>query len=353
MATPTPAASAKSSADHLTNALAALICSLVINLFTIYFDWNTINFNESIPLGFDMKNTIAQELLDKTITKIEGAYAPATIRAYRANFERFINFSENLNACALPANNQLVTGFVKQISDGRLKSASIRIAVASISAIHKLNQYDDPTTHPEVRLEIRRMHRTLGRESKQAKGINLETLKKMIANTDTSLIGLRDRALLLTAYDGMCRRSELVELRVEDISRGIDDLIKIKLRRSKTDQDGLGRWLHLKAEAQAAIIDWLNMSGIETGKLFRGISKGNKVSDGLSASQINRIFKKHAKWSKLSPEIVQQISGHSMRVGAAQDMLVIGENLAKIMQRGRWSKTDTVMRYLENVTYLL
>jgi integrase len=294
-----------------------------------------------------MKNTIAQELLSKTIDKIDGAYAPSTIRAYRANFERFITFSENLKAIALPADSDTVTQYIRQLSGGQLKSASIRIAIASISAIHRLNQLIDPTTHPEVKIELRRMHRNLGRGSKQAQGINHKTLKQMIANTDNSLMGLRDRALLLTAYDGMCRRSELVELRVEDISRSIDDSIKIKLRKSKTDQYGLGRWLHLKTETQAAIIDWLNSSGIETGKLFRGISKSKQVSDGLNASQINRIFKKQARGSKLAPEIVQHISGHSMRVGAAQDMLALGESLAKIMQRGRWSKTDTVMRYLE------
>ncbi len=296
-------------------------------------------------------NINAKQLLNETIDKIEGAYAPSTIRAYRANFKRFIAFSENLKATALPAESDTVTQYIKQLSGGQLKSASIRIAIASISAIHRLNQLIDPTTHPEVKIELRRMHRNLGRASKQAQGINLETLKQMIGNTDTTLIGLRDRALLLTAYDGMCRRSELVELRVEDISRGIDDQVKIKLRRSKTDQDGLGRWLHLKAETQGAIIDWLNRSGIETGKLFRGISKGNQVSDGLSAAQINRIFKKLARRSKLAPEIVQHISGHSMRVGAAQDMLIVGENLAKIMQRGRWSKTDTVMRYVENAIF--
>jgi integrase len=191
------------------------------------------------------------------------------------------------------------------------------------------------------------MHRNLGRGSKQAQGINLETLKHMIDNTDKSVIGLRDRALLLTAYDGMCRRSELVALRVEDIYRSIDNSIKIKLRRSKTDPDGLGRWLHLKTETQAAILDWLNCSGIETGKLFRGIRKSNNISDCLSAAQINRIFKKNARKSNLAPDIVQHISGHSMRVGAAQDLLISGASLPIIMNRGRWSKSDTVMRYLE------
>jgi site-specific recombinase XerD len=300
-----------------------------------------------------MSNDTSKQLLENTIIRIEGAYAPSTIRAYRANFERFISFSENLKTSALPADSDsdTVTQYIKQLSGGQLKSASIRIAIASISAIHRLNQLIDPTTHPEVKIELRRMHRNLGRGSQQAQGINVDTLKQMIANTDTSLIGLRDRALLLTAYDGMCRRSELIDLRVEDISRGIDDSIKIKLRRSKTDQDGLGRWIHLKTETQGAIIDWLTISKIQSGKLFRGVFKGSQITDGLSAAQINRIFKKLAKKSKLAAEIVKHISGHSMRVGAAQDMLTIGESLAKIMQRGRWSKTDTVMRYVENAVF--
>jgi hypothetical protein len=72
------------------------------------------------------------------------------------------------------------------------------------------------------------------------------------------------------------------------------------------------------------------------------------VKEGLNCCQINRIYKKLAGHSKISGEKIKLISGHSMRVGAAQDMLVAGESLAQIMQRGRWSKTETVMRYVEN-----
>ncbi len=199
---------------------------------------------------------------------------------------------------------------------------------------------------------MRRMHRKLGRESKQALGINSETLKLMLANIDNSLIGLRDRALLLTAYSGMCRRSELIALNIEDINYSKDNSMKIKLRRSKTDQDGLGRWLHLSKEAQSAIEDWLERSAIVSGKLFRGINKGNQPSEGLNSSQINRIYKKLARNAQINPEIIKNISGHSMRVGAAQDLLTSGTSLAKIMQQGRWSKTDTVMRYVEHAVFV-
>ena len=46
--------------------------------------------------------------------------------------------------------------------------------------------------------------------------------------------------------------------------------------------------------------------------------------------------------------MIKHISGHSMRVGAAQDLLISGASLPMIMQRGRWSNADTVMRYVEN-----
>ena len=126
---------------------------------------------------------------------------------------------------------------------------------------------------------------------------------------------------------------------------------KIKLRRSKTDQDGIGRWLYLSDMAQQALLAWIDTSNIGTGKLFRGIKRGQIISDELSSAQVNRIYKSIAARSCVDGSVVKHISGHSMRVGAAQDLLVSGASLPVIMQRGRWSKADTVMRYIENVSY--
>jgi site-specific recombinase XerD len=151
-----------------------------------------------------------------------------------------------------------VARYIKHLANNNLKSASIRIAIASISAIHRLNELYDPTTHAEVRIELRRMDRNLGRESQQAIEINLDLLRKTVGSTDKSLRGIRDRALLLTAYDSMCRRSELVSIRMKDIFINQEaQTLKVKLRRSKTDQDRIGRLLHLSKEAQVSILSWI------------------------------------------------------------------------------------------------
>ena len=62
----------------------------------------------------------------------------------------------------------------------------------------------------------------------------------------------------------------------------------------------------------------------------------------------NKIYKKLARRANVVDEIIPKISGHSTRVGAAQDLLLSGASLPMIMNKERWSKTDTVIRYTEN-----
>lgn len=183
--------------------------------------------------------------------------------------------------------------------------------MASISAIHRLNYYKDPTSHPNVKIELRRMHRSLGRESKQAAGINAELLEKMLKTIDNNLRGLRDKALLMTAYDSMCRRSELVSLKMDDAIIDIQNMtFKIKLRRSKTDQVGIGRWLHLSDMTQKALLNWIDNSNITSGKLFRGIKRGNRIAENLSCAHVNKIYKSIAARSSSNDLFVKQISVH-------------------------------------------
>jgi site-specific recombinase XerD len=103
----------------------------------------------------------ATKLFQETIVKIEGAYAPSTIRAYRADFTDFIHFCGDRNANALPAMPNLVVQYISQLTGSGRSSASIRRALCGLSAIHKLNRFDDPTKDPDVALEMRRMHRKL------------------------------------------------------------------------------------------------------------------------------------------------------------------------------------------------
>jgi site-specific recombinase XerD len=294
----------------------------------------------------------ATKLLQETILKIEGAYAPSTIRAYRADFSDFIHFCSDRNANALPAEPNLVVQYICQLTGSSRSSASIRRALCGLSAIHKLNRFDDPTKDPDVALEMRRMHRKLGRSSTQAGSINADTLDKLLLATDDSIRGIRDRALLLVAYDTLCRRSELVSLQVKDVKKNIKNGIEassILLRKSKTDQDSTGKWLYLSQRAHLALVEWMKELPEGQEYLIVGIDRGRRISrSSLNSGQVNRIYKRIARNAGLDELVIEGISGHSMRVGAAQDLLNSGASMPIIMHRGRWSKADTVMRYLEH-----
>jgi site-specific recombinase XerD len=294
----------------------------------------------------------AVEVLHQTVQRIDGAYAPTTIRAYRADFTKFIEFCKVHHTNALPASPSIIALYVADLSK-QYSAAFIRRIVVSISSVHRLNYYADPTKDPEVNLAIRRMHRQIGRHSSQAQAINKDLLDKMLNATENNLRGVRDRALLQVAYDSLCRRSEITALQFEDLvvthePQTQKTSARILLRRSKTDQEAQGKWLHVRQETWLAIQEWINVSNIDSGLLFRGVNRGYKITNALGVGQIGRIYKRLVRTAGLDEKLAKHISGHSMRVGAAQDLLLSGASLPIIMARGRWSKPDTVMRYVEH-----
>jgi hypothetical protein len=85
-----------------------------------------------------------------------------------------------------------------------------------------------------------------------------------------TLTGLRDRALLALGFAGAFHRSELVALRVEDLTECPDGL-RVRIRRSKTDQEGEGQEIAIprgyRPRPVEALQAWLAAAGISSGRL--------------------------------------------------------------------------------------
>jgi site-specific recombinase XerD len=296
---------------------------------------------------------IVQEELTKLLAHIEGAYAPNTIRAFKADFEEFMAFCEANFESALPSNPQTVARFVEMVTKKGLASATIRRKLVSIGSVHRLSELPDPTKAGCVALAVRKMHRQLGRANHQAHPINKDTLEKMLevcsdGNPLRRLQGLRNRVLLLMAYDTMARRSELVSLRFEDVDSGHQSESNnagIYLRRSKVDQEAKGRWLPITQSTLEAIQAWSAAISDDRGPILRSV-RGNAVGKTLGCGQVGRILKRLAKEAKMPEDLAQRVSGHSLRVGAAQDWTIKGLSLPQLMVMGGWEKSDTVIRYI-------
>ncbi len=126
----------------------------------------------------------------------------------------------------------------------------------------------------------------------------------------------------------------------------------VLIRRSKIEQFGQGRCLVLSDRATISLKEWLiRKRNPKNGHVFLGVDRAQKITYSIYAAQINGIYKPLAERADLSKNMIDQISGHSLRVGHAQNMVNSGESLPMIMSKGRWSKIGTVMRYVEHISY--
>lgn len=121
------------------------------------------------------------------------------------------------------------------------------------------------------------------------------------------------------------------------------------IRRAKNDPFGDGRDGFVSAPAADALKAWLEATKISEGWLFRRVNPGWAGADALHPHSIGRMLKQRAAAAGLPVEITSRLSGHSMRVGAAQDMVVNGADILPIMRSGGWKSINVVARYVQNV----
>ena len=274
-----------------------------------------------------------------------GSLSPNTERAIRSDWRAFTTWCRENAVRALPASAETVAAFVDAMAQVRAP-ATVRRYVASVACVHRFEGLDDTASArgEPVRQALRRMHREKGRRQRQARAVDWSLLQRMLAATGERLIDARNRALIAVGYDTLLRRSELVALEVEDIIVERDGSATVVVHRSKTDPEGEGAQLWIAPDTVKHVREWLDRSAVRTGKIFHALPNGS-VGRPLDAKEVPRIYKEMARSAGLSAQEVETISGHSTRVGAAQDMVAEGIGVAAIMQAGRWKSEASVARY--------
>ena len=195
---------------------------------------------------------------------------------------------------------------------------------------------------------LRWMARTRGTRQKQAEPLNRKHVDRMISEgTGSRIIDSRDVALLAVVYDTLLRRSELCMLNIEDLAPAADGGATVVIKRSKTDAAGEGAVKYLAPDTVAAVNRWLEAAGSpQVGPLFRPVSRWGLVGPAaLEPQEVRRLVAKVAAAAGL--KMSRAPSGHSTRVGAAQDMLAAGLKLGEVMQAGSWRTVTMVARYGE------
>lgn len=278
------------------------------------------------------------------LVRYAGAYSPSTLRSYRTGLIRFDNWCAERGMSALPAEPAAVAEFIEAQAPTR-SVATIKNRLAAIMFAHRHASLPLPADHSVVQLAVRRLARTNMRRPRQALGLTGELLDPILAACPASLAGLRDAALISVGYDTLCRSGEIAAMRIENLSA---DGERVCIPRSKTDPFGDGRVGYLSPPTVKRLKAWLAAAEIETGPLFRGLHSCAIANRPLDTSSIRRLIKRAAARADVTARTVRDLSGHSMRVGAAQDMMVAGFDTIGIMQAGGWRNHQVLARYVEN-----
>jgi integrase len=273
--------------------------------------------------------------------------AENTKRAYRAAWEDFTAWCENKGLEPLPAEPRSV-GWYLTARAQHLKTSTLQLRLSAISQAHRLGGYELDTRHPYIKEVWAGIRREKGTAKEGKTPILTDDLRAMVRSLPGSLLGLRDRALLLLGFAGAFRRSELVGLDAEDIQQAAEGLV-IQLRSSKTDQEGQGTIKGIPYGFRPetcpvrALQAWLEASGIEEGPIFRSITRHGKIQGRLSGRGLAKMIKRAAKAAGLDPD---RFSGHSLRAGFATQAAANGVPEWTIMNQTGHKRRDTLDKYI-------
>lgn len=282
-----------------------------------------------------------------------GAHSANTERALRTDTAVFAAWCIEREVPALPASPDTVAKFIDAQAAAK-SPATVRRYVATIAALHRAAAMPEPTKAEIVRLALKRLHRAKGRRQQQAHGLTFTFRSRLLDAAGERRIDLRNRALLAVAYDTGCRRSELVAMKVSDMRSADDGSGTLLIRRGKTDPEGIGAVRYLAPDTMEFLKAWLATAAITEGPIFVALSRGGRILGPLggdrpdAGAEVARIFKRMAQAAGVKPQVIKALSGHSTRIGLAQDLAAAGEDLPAIMQAGGWKTPAMVARYVEH-----
>lgn len=270
-----------------------------------------------------------------------------TRRAYQTAVRQF-----QARGGLLPATEMDIARYLTEQAS-RLNPRTLSLHLTALSHWHQYQQLPDPTQAPAIRKLMVGIARTHGQPKRKAKAITPSDLQQLLLAASShpcALRAARDQALLLIAFFGALRRSELVNLQVEHLTFSEQGVI-ITLPRSKTDQfgEGLSRAIPVGHERLCPVRTlkaWLTLSNVTSGHVFRAITRWGKLENTpLHTDSINTLLKQLADQAGLDG--VSELSSHSLRRGFATSAARAGADFTTIKRQGGWQNDATVRGYIE------
>jgi len=305
-----------------------------------------------------MKDIITdlKALQKETLLNLKSSKAINTVRAYKSDFNDFGLFCAKNGFKSLPSEPKIVSLYLTYLSTKDAKMSTLKRRLVTIGVIHKLKGHYLDTKHPSIIENIMGIKRRKGSIQKSKKPILISNLKIIIDVIDQQnreeIKKLRDRSIILIGFSGGFRRNEIVSLDYDDLDF-VPEGLKINIKRSKTDQFGEGtkKALPYFDNSQycpvVSLKNWMDITKINSGALFRRFSKGSKLTDKRLTDQTVALLIK--EYLQLAGIDSKNYSGHSLRSGFATSAAEAGVEERSIMAMTGHKSTEMVRRYIKEV----
>ena len=303
-----------------------------------------------------MSNIITdiKALQEETLLNLQSSKANNTVRAYKSDFNDFGIFCAQNGFKSLPSEPKIISLYLTHLSTKNAKMSTLKRRLVSIGVIHKINGHYLDTKHPSIIENIMGIKRRKGSFQRAKKPLLINSLKNIINVIDRQdkeeIKKLRDRSIILIGFSGGFRRNEIVSLDYDDLDF-VQEGLKINIKRSKTDQFGEGftKALPYFDSSQycpvVSLKNWLEVSRITSGPLFRRFVKGSKLSENRLTDQTVALLIK--EYLNLTGIDSKNYSGHSLRSGFATSAADSGVEERSIMAMTGHKSTEMVRRYIK------
>jgi integrase len=294
-----------------------------------------------------LDDRLAPDEIAAAVRFAEAAKAENTRSGYGSDWRRFEGWCGTRNVPPLPCPPGLLCAYLSALADAGLRASSIGRAAAAIAHYHHAAGCDPPNRNPAVREVLRGIRHTLGTAPRVKTPATHDLIARMLAACPTTLIGLRDRALIAFGFAGAFRRSELLALDMADLTE-VGDGLRVLIRRSKTDPDAQGHEIAIPRGTHLRPVEtlqtWLAAAAIDTGPVFRPVGKGGNVGPTpLGDDGFVRALKRRAAAAGLDPA---GFAGHSLRAGFLTSAAEAGADVLKMAEVSRHRSIDVLRRYV-------
>jgi site-specific recombinase XerD len=303
----------------------------------------------TVPTTSPTGLTTLGELVDKARTFAASAKSPATRKAYRMDWSAFEAWCQDAGLTALPASPATVATYATYMIDEGLAVSTVQRAMVSISQGHKMARHRSPTSDAIVLETLKGIRRQLGTAQRRKRPLLPTQIRTMLDLLPESLLGVRDRAILLLGFAGGFRRSELVGLDVSDIEFTEDGMV-VTVKKSKTDQEGKGRRVGIPYGTSPSTCParctkaWIDAASITSGPVFRPVGRwGHVAEQRLADRAVARVVQRYAQAVGFD---AGRFGGHSLRAGLATAAARAGRSERSIMNQTGHRSVTMVRKYI-------